>query len=236
MKKRNKQFLREKEFIRLKKELDENYRAQTSLGYIELEKPIFIGYHAKIELRADISYREDAWLFEAMIEQLGTEVYAKYKTDFDFTSGKYRKRKVQTRPRIRNISEKEYEGLIAEAKKWFQLKDYDTFESGLNGWYRGRTYVCIVPSFWFDIVYEKVYKTRVPIIDEVLKQEEAEIESRINSKFFIDRWQHSVPKSFRRKLNKSTRTKSKRTLYNIVNKGMDEEFNDNYKDAAWRYW
>ena len=71
MKKRNKQFLKEKEFNRLKKRLDEITTAQHNLGWVELEIPQFIGYIAKLEPRQDIQNRDDAWVFHGICETFG---------------------------------------------------------------------------------------------------------------------------------------------------------------------
>ena len=84
MKKRNKYYTKEKEFIRLNKELDKNYQAQKDLGWIELDIPIFIGYEAYLEPREDIQNREDAWVFWEICQGLGTKTFAKKIKYFDW--------------------------------------------------------------------------------------------------------------------------------------------------------
>ena len=57
MKKRNKKWADEKEFLRLKRDLQKNRESQSNLGWVELEKPIFIGWNAKLEPREDIKFK-----------------------------------------------------------------------------------------------------------------------------------------------------------------------------------
>ena len=63
MKKRNKYYLREKEYLKLKNELYDLYSKQKDLGYVLLDKPIHDGYQARLVLRYDISNRIDAHIF-----------------------------------------------------------------------------------------------------------------------------------------------------------------------------
>jgi hypothetical protein len=58
-----------------------------------------------------------------------------------------------------------------------------------------------------------------------------EINKKINLKFYNFRRNNTAPKWFRKTLNRRRRYISKRTIY----KG-DYLFDDNYKDAAWRFW
>jgi hypothetical protein len=77
MKKRNKKWAKEKEFRRLKNEFFDNRQAQRDLGWVELEKPIFSGWNAILDLRSDIKNRDDSWVFEWICKNLTVYVYSK---------------------------------------------------------------------------------------------------------------------------------------------------------------
>jgi hypothetical protein len=234
MKKRNKQFLKEKEFLRLQNALAENHRVQRELGYVELSVPIFIGWTAKLSLRDDIKNRSDAWVFEFLIEHLSTTAFTRKKEYFFWFNKKNvvnNWRTVHDKPHIRGINENYYiNNLSPQVKKWFV-----EIETQHNYW--GKWYNCTVPDFYWEIIYEKTYRTHVKLFDEVLQQEEAELKDEISRKFHHEsKYFGSVPKSYRKLLNRAQRNKSKETLYNIVYKDSENEFEDDYKGAAWDYW
>lgn len=229
MKKRNKQFLKEKEYIRVKNELDNNYKTQRNLGWVELDNPIHIGYTAFLILRDDISRRDDSHIFESILE-FSTSEFARKLKDFNFDNKKNRM-VFYTRPHIRDINESIYINLPIQIQKWFSLLTTS------NRTWGGKWYSCNVPSFYFTVSYEKKYKTKIQIIDEVLLQEESELESIIQNKFYNEfRYMSSAPKYFRKNLNRQQRAKSKQSLYNLIYKDDDRSFEDNYKNANWLWW
>jgi hypothetical protein len=245
MSKRNKHWLREKEFIRLNKQLQKNREAQRNLGYVELDEPIFIGWNATLIPREDIQNRKDSWVFWSIAENLSSTTFAKKISDFDWN------RKVRPwennypMPRIYSISESTYNTIYPEIRRWFtnevQLcSNVETQQHPYYGnrWFRyGKSYYCKIPDFYWTIKYEKVYKTKSKIFDCILQQEEAEILHILKTKFYHQNRRYSnAPKDFRKSLNRSQRAKSKQTLYNIVYKNMDCEFEDNYRSANWLYW
>ena len=229
MKKRNKFYLKDKEYIRLKKDLRKNHDAQYALGWIELTQPKFIGYTAKLEPRSDIQNREDDWVFWTICQYASTSFFAR-KIDLFEWNNKRRKNRAVNKPYIHNISEYVYLSLDPQVRKYFRE---DTYSS--SRW--GKWYFCIVPSFYWEIAYEKEYQTKVRLFDEVLLQEESEIKSKIRNKFYKEHQVMSnAPKHFRKSLNQKQRTMSKETLYNIVYRDKDVEFTDNYKGANWLWW
>jgi len=232
MKKRNKHFLKEKEHIRLNKRLDEIRQIQRNLGWAELPEPKFIGWKAKIRPRQDILNREDDWVFIGISDLFGTESFARKIDHFEWElKRKHPKdRFVQhTKPHIRTISQHEYDSLVPQAKRWFDL---DTHSSGWRNWY-----YCKIPNFYWEIHYEKEYQTKVRISDVLLEREEAEIKKRLYWDFRdLEFRMSNSPKSFRKKLNRKQRAKSKQTLYRIVTEGLDLTFEDNFRGAAWLYW
>jgi len=228
MKKRNKHSLKEKEFIRLKKELEKNRHAQYRLGWVELPEPRFRGWIAKLEARQDIKNREDSWIFEGIVNLFGTTTFARKIEWFDWNRSKKDKRWfTYQKPRIKSINEWDYDRLVPQAKRWFTKDIYS------SNW-KGDWYYCTIPNFYYEIVYEKDFITKVKLSDCILEQEEAEIESKLNSDFYhFDRCCKGAPKGFRKKLNRRQRAKSKMTLHKIWKEGYDLEFEDDYRGAAW---
>lgn len=229
MKKRNKKFLKEKEYIRLKKQLCLNNEAQRNLGWVELQKPEFIGYKAKLEPRQDIQNRDDNWVFLAICENFGTTCSARKISDFDWNKKKGSKYEPIAKPHIRSINQSTYLILPPQVQKYFKEDPY------YNRF--GIYYYCIVPDFYWEIKYDKNYRTKAKIFDEILQQEESELKYTINTKFYdFDNRYRYAPKSFRKILNREQRAKSKQTLYRIQFVDNELEFEDNYRDAAWWYW
>ena len=64
----------------------------------------------------------------------------------------------------------------------------------------------------------------------------SEVERKFLYKFFDLRFVYNAPKWYRKLLNQEQRSKQKRILYQIINVNGDLNFEDNYKDASWRYW
>lgn len=234
MKKRNKKWLKEKAFIRLKKELYKNHKAQRNLGWIELENPRFIGWTAKLHPRKDIQNREDAWIFWEISQDLSTVSHARKIDLFDWNRKKKRNY-IISYPSIKEISEDYYLRLSPQVRKYFTE---DTFGNYTDGYRRrwGKWYYCNVPNFFWEIVYEKEYQTKVRVIDEILLQEEAELEGKIDSDFYNEsRYWGGVPKGFRKELNRKERSKLKMDL-NLLKKGEEPKYVPNYKGAAWLYY
>ena len=171
MKKRNKYYLREKECLKLEKELDKLYSKQQDLGYVLLDKPIHDGFQARLVLRNDISNRVDAHIFQDMIDYLGTVTYAKKEKYLDWDNKSVLVTlRCYEKPHFNEITEDIYNNLQQSIKKWFSKT------SSYHNTWRGITYYCNVPSFFFEIVVEKRYVNKVKVIDTLLLQEEAEIE------------------------------------------------------------
>ena len=229
MKKRNKYYLRDKEYIRLKKDLRQNWETQRELGWVELPEPKFIGWIAKLEPRSDIQNREDAWIFWTICQNFCSVSFAKKLDLFEWNAKKKNRYLISIKPHINSISQHTYLSLPSQIQKYFKE---DTHSYRWGTWYH-----CDVPSFYWEIAYEKEYQTRVRLFDEVLQQESSEIKSKIRNKFYKENQvMNNAPKHFRKYLNQKQRTKSKKVLYNIINKNREDEFDDNYKGANWLWW
>jgi hypothetical protein len=235
MKKRNKKWAKEKEYRRLKTSFYKNRETQRNLGWVELDEPIFIGYTAKLEPRKDIQNREDAWIFWDICKSLSEKKFAKKIEDFDWNKKVKPKLYYDVPPRIKCIHESVYDKMPPQVKKYFVCDTYQLHRKEYK--YRfGIWYVCVVPDFFWEIVYEKTYKTKVRIIDELLLQEEAELESKLYSDFYDEfNWYSSAPRHFRNSLNRLQRARSKEDIRKQIN-GEDPDWTPNYKNAKWLWW
>jgi hypothetical protein len=233
MKKRNKKWTKGKDYLRLLERLDKNHQAQKDLGWIELDEPIFIGWEAKIKPRKDIQNRDDAWVFWKICEEFSGSIFARKIEDFDWNK-KIKPKIYQGPPGIRSIHESIYEKMPSQIQKYFTL---DIYSTGKEYKYRfGNWYYCNIPSFFWEVVYEKSYKSKVRVLDEILIQEESEIKSILYDKFYWEyKWCKSAPKHFRNSLNRIQRAKSKEDLRKQIN-GYDPEWSPNYKNAKWLWW
>ena len=230
--KRNKYFEAKKQYFALSKRLEHNYQAQRNLGWIDLDKPKFSGYVKILALREDISNREDAYLFDGIIKYFGTSVYSR-KKDF-----RYRTRKGKyeiIKPRIRNISKKEYEELIPAARKKFSIcEDLDKM---INGHF---SYICNISSFFFIDKISRYYITKVRVIDSILIQEESELKYflklvRIETSYKYGYGSMTAPKFYRKHLNRRQRCRSKAAIVKFIKGAENADFAHNDKDASW-YW
>ena len=232
MKKRNKKYLQEKDFIRLKKAEVVNYTAQRNLGWVELEKPIHDGFTAKLKLRDDVANRQDAWVFQNILDNFGTESFARKLSDFRFNDRKKRWLDPNTyrRPHISEISEHTYLNLSTQEQKYFA-------NSILGYGWHASYYYCTVPDFFYEVVYEKHFRTKAQITDEILLQEEAEIEGEI----FRNHFKKTCDDGYRKNYgaNRKHRANSKTVLHNIMYEKSRDEFVSNYKKYFWSdrwYW
>ncbi len=231
MKKRNKYFLLEKQYLKLKNDLSENWKAQRALGYVLLDVPIHKGYNAYLTLRNDISNREDAWIFQTILDTCGSSSW--WRKDYKKTPPK-KFAYESANPHIRNISERVYDAFPIQVRKYFS-EDKITYNNV-------RWYYCNVPRFFFDVAVEKYYQTRIRIIDEVLLQEEAEIYEELESAKYRGLNQNftGAPKAFVKHYNKRYKEESKRiTKHNqtLLDENEYLEYSiPGRRSAAWDWW
>jgi hypothetical protein len=230
---RDKYFEAELQWRALKNKYDSNQAAQRALGWVDLDEPRFIGYKKTLILRSDIANREDAWVFQTIIDRFGTTVTSR-KKDFLVYEWKTRKHHVQSAG-VREISKSEYESLAPQIKKWFTEET-----TSLHLW--NKKFYCTVPYFFFEEKMSRNYLTRVRVSDNLLEQEEADIKKAMHrnplfNKFddfwYGDNW--NAPKWYRRHLNRRQKTKAKAAVRKFLIEGEDDGISPNYRDASW-YW
>lgn len=85
---------------------------------------------------------------------------------------------------------------------------------------------------------EKLFRAlRIEFLSrDVSESRDAWISSYFDNNFYEwNVYYNSAPKHYRKMLNRGRRAYNKQILVKIL-KGIDAEFYDNYKDAAWSYW
>lgn len=163
--KRDKFFEAKKEWFALKKKRSANLKAQRALGWVELEKPRFAGYKKNLVLRDDIARRDDALVFQEIIDRFGAEVYSRRK-DFLHYCGWSRRKEVRN-AYVRDLAPNVYLNLSPQLKKWF------TTEPQKVRYSHKPVHVCVVPEFFFAQKISRHYITKVREFDETLKKEES---------------------------------------------------------------
>ena len=218
---RNKHWHKHKKFLGLNISLDENNQAQQDLGFVDIP-PRPHGWISYFTLREDITFRHDAWVFQKIIDICGKKAWRK-KNNFHITGEHFQS------PYFRELDEYDFDKVPIALRKWFT---YRFTKRGYIKWYS------IVPNFFFETKVERHYITKIHIIDEVLLQEEAEIESQLYSMYEFG-WGYGggkAPKSYVRGYNQSHRAKEKQAIHRCL-KGIKHEFPYRHRHSArWDYW
>ena len=239
--KRNKKTEKLNAFYRKRDERWENEAAQANLGYRLLENPIHKGFDGEWTLRKDISRRIDANEFEGLIYYYGCSVWCK---DDSFTRwDKKIKREVSIKPYFKKISENEYETLRPWIKKFFSYSLADDLVRW--GGRVDRFYRVNVPEYYFVLKTSKHYKTHCKIIDEVLLQEWDEIQTTIDTTYYVHqivewnrhhsrRWDKQISHRMDRTHNKAVLKKKVK----FMGTGKDDEFHfrDSDKESYLDWW
>jgi len=231
--KKNKKAEKQKEFLKLQRQLSSNWKTQRNLGYRQLEKPIHHGYDAYWTLREDIQRREDVDKFESILYHFSKSVWCR-KKDFKKWDNNLKK-EIEIKPYFKELNANEYEKLYPWAKKFFS--PYMKMSSW--GGIPKTMYSVNIPEHFLVMKKVKSYKTHTKIIDEVLKQEASELESKIKHKFYNEDKKYwkikSSNKDFKKILNRSDRYYNKIAL----RRNMDtifakyDDINDDW--GSWLY-
>jgi hypothetical protein len=209
--KRNERTEKFKAYLRKENELNENWAVQRALGYKPLDKPIHDGYNGEWKLRADIArskYGEDV---ENLIYHFGKSVWCR---DKSFTRYDYKqKREVDIKPYFKLIDEGTYERLLPWCKRFFV---YTPSEDRVYWGSVKKFYKVNLPEYYFKLKKSKHYKTHYKVIDEVLKQEEAEIDAALETTFFKEnkkhKWGRGPSKDLVQLYNRADRHHNKQAL------------------------
>lgn len=206
--KRNYKTEKHKEFLRLERESHANWEAQRKLGYKPLDKPIHHGYKAFWVLRDDVARRQDADQWQYILDTFGKSTWCKDKSFKHWDRTK--KMMTDIRPSFKDIDKDKYDALPTWAKKFF-------YQTEKRIWYgMCKVYVVSIPDYFLKMKIVKSYKTHYKVIDEILLQEEAELESRLDGQFYDERrnnWRrHRSKKKWRKIFSKADRSHNKMAL------------------------
>lgn len=232
--KRNSKTEKFKAFLRKEDELGDNWEAQRALGYKPLDKPIHNGYSGEWTLREDIARREDADVFEALITHFGVIVWCRDKTFIRWDS--FEKREVKVNPSFKKINEREYENLPVWCKKYFY--HCRTYDREMWGGRIEKYYTINLPDYYFKLKISKHYRTQYRVIDEVLKQEEAEIRAQLETTFYDERYKcwndRGSLKPWKKIYNKAERSFNKLAIHNVERYLNDDDDTIHHK-AEFKY-
>lgn len=170
-KKRNKQFWKEKQLIRLRIKDGEINKAIRNQGWVELEEPIHNGYYAEWVLRDDILRRSDAEAYQEALDACKDKIWSR-NPEFRYKDKKT-KRWVQVNPKLKDINKETYEKLSPTAKKFY----YESHKRHGN-WRLGYTdkwYTCTL-SYELVVKVTKAFITHRREHDGILYQMDAENE------------------------------------------------------------
>lgn len=156
---------------RLEKELDKIHKAQSELGYIELDKPLRDGWIKTYQLRDDISRSKNAKVYKEVLKAVMQEVWGREKKHADNNWNEFFNKKNRNfqRPGIRRLNEKQYDKLSSHAKKCFIKRKRKSPRGYRN------SYSCILPRYYFTLTYRRAYIYKRKIISPILESREQEI-------------------------------------------------------------
>lgn len=190
-----------KKYLELRKAIYKNWETQKNLGYKPLENPIHHGFDAYFVLRDDISRRNDANIFQYIIDNFSNTVWNR-RNDLRVYSYKSKSYTLNI-PTIKEIPEHVYENLNNNVKKYFYGYE-KCFWNSIR-----KVYVCTVPSHFFTVKVVKSYKTHYKVIDEVLLQEESYLRDKLYQDHYNE-WSYSgsAPKKYIKLCNRKDRRKT----------------------------
>jgi hypothetical protein len=229
-----------KEYLRLEDKLTENRMAQRNLGYKLLDTPILDGYNMEYVLRKDIAARDDAWMYQDLIDEYGVTVWCRDKSFERRIRGT--KRTEPIKPWFKLIYEGEYRDWIAKYQAlWRESPKDDRY----SFWYgQEKAYKVNVPTWFFDTKITKHYRTHYKVIDEVLLQEESYLSDKLywSGEFEAFKWMNGGMKPYAKMRNRSDRKHNKQTLQHNLGliepaKRFNHSTGEVYEDSEdWHGW
>jgi hypothetical protein len=140
-------------------------KAINNLGWLDLDKPVYLGYIKQFVLRDDISRRKDANVFEGILKSINDFATCKNK---DFLRKEWStKKKVPISHKLKALNKKQFNKLPTNQQKHFsEVYDYK------NSCWKYR----FIHDYYFVPKIDKHYAYKVRVFDSDLEQQSAEIE------------------------------------------------------------
>lgn len=234
--KRNKQTEQEKEYLKLRDELDDLLSVRRGKSYIELEEPIHHGYNVEWVLREDVARGPLAHELESFIYHFSRPGWCANKN----LVKKYKKGTPEKiKPEWVYVSKYRYDGMADWCKKWF-TKDYQRRRISYFGEVEYDYKVCI-PEYYFVERRSKSYITHREILNPDLQSQIDQLKNLLERKFYkFETYKYSGIKSLTKEYHASDRAFNKRQLkknmtsIQVIEYMDDEEYSkENYKDHDW---
>ena len=168
--KRDKYEADERELRRLYQKYISIDKAINNLGWLDLDKPVYLGYIKRFVLRDDISRRKDANVFEGILKCINDFAVCKKK---DFLKKDWKtKKKVPIQHSLKHLGKKQFNKLPTNQQKHFSA-DYDHKDRCWK--YR------FILNYYFVPKIDKHYAYRVRVFDADLVKQSAEIQRHIET-------------------------------------------------------
>lgn len=162
----------------IQQQLNVLHRAHGNLGKIPLQKPIRNGWYKHLVLRADISRRKDAYVFQEILEVCARWVWG---SDKKMANKRWthniKHNKDWQWAGLAWITRDKYKVLSAKAKRYFVA-----YEWKWTPWQGSmKRYYCHVPKYYFVTAYEKAFITHRRVVNSELERKIAELENQLLS-------------------------------------------------------
>lgn len=234
MNRKNKNY---KRYLALLEKESEIEKAIKNLGYVELDKPIHKGYDAYLVLRDDIARRDDAWVFQYMIDNFSTHPWSNSRVFYT-----PKKPWNDNRPKLNKISEEAYKRIPPQVSKYFYY-DYREDKYLWNNTVKRYYSTVCVPEHFFVVKIKKSYLTHKRVIDGELESQLQFIRDEIyrisNYTYFSGNGRGYT--WFRKSYNQKDRAYNKRVLkFNLKAEFPfsveDSDTREGFQDLDWTSW
>lgn len=207
-----------KEYIKLLNRRSEINKAQKALGYVELEKPYQYGFNAYLTLREDVARREDAHVYQYLIDNYSYQTFSK---DGVF-SGKKKKHYWDNTPKFKLISEAEYLKVEPKYVKFFHHERTNN-DRRWDGTVR-KYYRCYFEPHYLVMKVVKNFITHKKVIDGELEREEQFVRDKIwDLEMIMKPWYEGYVVYAKHYQNKQLRRKDKVNLKKNLSIDYDDE-------------
>lgn len=214
-----------KAYLRLLAEEDKLETIQRNLGYRELEKPVHYGYNAYFVLREDVARRDDAFIYQHIIDNYSTETWSKT-PEFYIKKKRYYE---DRRPTFQDIPESLYNRLDVRVAKHF----YHDSEKDRKSWDGSviKTYVCGIPPYYVVMKVKKSYLTHEKVIDSEVERQLSFIGDKLSQMMdTMPLFNNNGLTAFRKGLVKNERNYNKQQLRKNLKTQILSE------DGVWEDW
>lgn len=225
-----------KEYLQLLDRESKIQDAQAALGYVELEKPYHHGFNAYLILREDIARRQDAEIFQYLLDNYAYETWSRDTIFYKKTKNGY----IDNRPSFKEISEADYLKLDPRYKKYFvhiTKRDTPSWDGTIRKFYK-----CYLEPHYLVMKIKKSYITHRKVIDGELEREFKFVNDKIwDLQQIIQPWEDGFVTEAKRYQNKQLRRRDKINLkknltnYRFIIYG-DEKYQLTTKRESGYWW